>query len=52
VQVPTVPLPAWAVVSLYEIDDHTRRNEVGAIQGKVEAILTWMKTMTPAPQPQ
>jgi hypothetical protein len=52
VQVPTVPLPAWAVVSLYEIDDHTRRNEVGAIQGKVEAILTWMKTVTPAPQPQ
>lgn len=48
VVVPTVPLPAWAVVSLYEIDDHTRRNEMGAIQGKVEAILNWMKTVTPA----
>lgn len=52
VLVPTVPLPAWAVVSLYEIDDHTRRNEVGAIQGKVEAILNWMKTVTPPSPPQ
>jgi hypothetical protein len=52
VVVPTVPLPAWAVISLYEIDDHTRRNEVGAIQGKVEAILNWMKSVTPAPQPK
>lgn len=59
VQVPTVPLPAWAVISLYEIDDHTRRNEVGAIQGKVEAIINWMKSVTPPgqqpqtqPQPQ
>lgn len=47
VYVPTVALPGWAVVSLYEIDDHARRNEVGAIQGKVEAILNWMKTVTP-----
>ena len=47
VQVPTVPLPAWAVISLYEIDDHARRNEVGAIQGKVEAILNWMRGVTP-----
>ena len=48
VQIPTLPLPAWAVISLYEIEDHTRRNEVGAIQGKVQAILNWMKTVTPA----
>lgn len=52
VYVPTVPLPAWAVVSLYEIQDHARRNESGAIQGKVEAILTWMKTVTPQTTPQ
>lgn len=52
VQVPTVPLPAWAVISLYEIDDHTRRNEVGAIQGKVEAILNWMASVTPKPPAQ
>jgi hypothetical protein len=52
VVVPTVPLPGWAVVSLYEIDDHTRRNEIGEIKGKVEAILNWMKTVTPAPGPQ
>ena len=47
VSVPTVPLPPWAVISLYEIDDHTRRNEMGAIQGKVQAILNWMKTVAP-----
>lgn len=52
VQVPTVPLPAWAVISLYEIEDHTRRNEVGAIQGKVEAILNWMNSVTPQQPPQ
>lgn len=51
VQVPSVPLPAWAVISLYEIEDHTRRNEVGAIQGKVQAILNWMRSVTP-PTPQ
>ena len=51
VYVPTVPLPGWAVVSLYEMEDHARRNEMGALQGKIEAILTWMKTVTPTTQP-
>lgn len=48
VYVPTVPLPGWAVISLYEIADHAQRQEHDRIQGKVEAILTWMKSVTPA----
>lgn len=48
VYVPTVPLPGWAVISLYEIADHAQRQEHDRIQGKVEAILNWMKSVTPA----
>lgn len=47
VYVPTVPLPGWAVISLYEIADHAQRKEPEKIQGKVEAILNWMKTVEP-----
>lgn len=48
VYVPNVPLPGWAVVSIYEMEDHLRRNENGAAQGKLEAIINWMKTVTPS----
>ncbi len=40
--VPQVPLPAWAIVSLYEIRDHAGRNEVAAITVKVNRILDWL----------
>mgnify|MGYP000246397401 CR=1 FL=1 len=52
VYVPTVPLPGWAVISLYEIADHAQRKEPEKIQGKVEAILNWMKTVEPKAAPK
>ena len=42
VVVPHVPLPAWAVISLYEIRDHAKRKENGAIINKTQLILDWM----------
>lgn len=42
VVVPRVPLPAWAVISLYEIRDHAKRKENGAIINKTQLILDWM----------
>lgn len=52
VYVPTVPLPGWAVVSIYEIEDHARRKENEKIEGKVQAIINWMKSVTPQTPPR
>lgn len=51
ISLPTEPLPGWAVVSLYEIEELARRNDSGAIVPKVQAILNWMKAVAP-PAPQ
>jgi hypothetical protein len=47
IQVPTVPLPPWAVISLYEIRDHAQRKEDAAILTKTTLILNWIKRITP-----
>lgn len=52
VYVPTVPLPPWAVVSIYEIEDHAHRKEDDKIQGKIEAIINWMKSVSPKTTPK
>lgn len=51
VSVPTEPLPGWAVVSLYEIEEMAKRNDSAAIVPKVQAILNWMRAVAP-PAPQ
>ena len=47
VTVPAEPLPPWAVISIYEIEEHARRKDVGPILGKVQAIINWMKSVAP-----
>lgn len=42
VTVPKTPLPAWAVIMLYEIRDHAARKESEAIQSKSALILDWI----------
>lgn len=49
--VPKVPLPAWAVISLYEIRDHAKRKENGAIINKTELILEWMAHINAGARP-
>lgn len=49
--VPRVPLPAWAVISLYEIRDHAKRKENGAIINKAELILDWMAHINAGARP-
>jgi hypothetical protein len=49
VTAPAEPLPHWAVVSLYEIEEHAKHNEVAPILAKVQAILSWMKSVAPPP---
>ena len=51
VVVPHVPLPAWAVISLYEIRDHAKRKENGAIINKTELILDWMARVNAGAHP-
>lgn len=51
VVVPRVPLPAWAVISLYEIRDHAKRKENGAIINKTELILDWMAHINAGARP-
>lgn len=51
VVVPRVPLPAWAVISLYEIRDHAKRKENGAIINKTELILEWMAHINAGARP-
>lgn len=49
--VPKVPLPAWAVISLYEIRDHAKRKENGAIINKTQLILDWMSRINAGARP-
>lgn len=51
ISVPTEPLPGWAVVSLYEIEELAKRNDAAPIVPKVQAILNWMRAVAP-PAPQ
>lgn len=51
ISLPTEPLPGWAVISLFEIEELARRNDAQAIVPKVQAILNWMKAVAP-PTPQ
>ena len=52
VKVPTVPLPPWAVISLYEIQDHAQRKQNGAVIAKTALILQWMKLVTSGTRPE
>jgi hypothetical protein len=51
VTVPRVPLPAWAVISLYEIRDHAARKESDAITTKSNLILDWVSRAGPGALP-
>jgi len=42
VVVPKVPLPAWAIISLYEIRDHAQHQENGEVVNKTNLILDWV----------
>lgn len=50
--VPRTPLPPWAVISLYEIDEHLQHREYGSAQNKVRLILQWMKLVASGTPPQ
>lgn len=47
ITVPRVPLPAWAVISLYEIRDHATRKDHEAIAAKTNQILAWIARASP-----
>lgn len=49
VSVPTDPLPPWAVIALYEIEEHAKRNENALVLSKLRAILGWVKSVAPPP---
>jgi hypothetical protein len=49
--VPKAPQPAWAVISLYEIRDHAKRKENGAILNKTQLILDWMARINAGARP-
>jgi hypothetical protein len=50
ITVPRIPLPAWAVISLYEIRDHAARKESAAITAKSNLILDWIARAGPGPR--
>lgn len=52
VKVPAAPLPPWAVISLYEIYDHAKNKQNGAVMNKTALILQWMKLVTSGTRPQ
>jgi hypothetical protein len=47
-----VPLPPWAVISLYEIQDHAQRKQNGTVMAKTALILQWMKLVTSGTLPE
>ncbi len=47
ITVPRIPLPAWAVISLYEIRDHAMRKESAAVVAKSNVILDWVSRAGP-----
>lgn len=50
VRVPLVPLPAWAVIKLYEARDLCKPQDVAGIQVRLQDVLNWMESNTQAPQ--
>lgn len=46
IKVPTVPLPPWAVIKLYEMRDHIKAQDLAAIQIKLQDIINWMESTT------
>lgn len=52
IKVPMVPLPPWAVISLYEIQDHAQRKQNGTVMAKTALILQWMKLVTSGTLPE
>lgn len=51
VVVPKVPLPAWAIISLYEIRDHAQHQENGEVVNKTNLILDWVARVNAGAQP-
>lgn len=51
IMVPQIPLPAWAIISLYEIRDHAARKESAAITAKTSLILDWVMRASPGVRP-
>jgi len=51
VTVPRVPLPAWAIISLYEIRDHALQKENGAVVNKTNLILDWVARINAGARP-
>jgi hypothetical protein len=47
VTVPQVPMPAWAIISLYEIRDHAARKDTVAVTAKTDRILDWVVQASP-----
>ena len=46
VRVPLVPLPAWAVIKLYEARDLCKPQDVAGIQVRLQDVLNWMESNT------
>lgn len=46
IRVPTQPLPTWAVIKLYEMRDHAKAQDIGAIQIKLQDVLNWIESST------
>jgi hypothetical protein len=49
--VPKVPLPAWAIISLYEIRDHAQHNQNGEVINKTNLILEWVGRINAGARP-
>lgn len=44
VRVPQVPMPAWAILSIYEAREALKARDVGSAQGKLDAVMRWLET--------
>ncbi len=44
VRVPPVPLPAWAVIKLYEARDLCKPQDVAGIQVRLQDVINWMES--------
>lgn len=51
VTVPNAPLPPWAVIYLYEIQDHLARKEIAAAANKNAMVLQWVKLVAAGNDP-
>lgn len=43
VRVPSVPLPAWAIIKLYEARDLCKPQDVAGIQIRLQDVINWME---------